>query len=108
MYHRPKDLAIAIAIESAELLELFLWLDEEDIEKLSRNPNFVSMVAEEVADILIFTLSLADVMGIDIAEQIMKKLRKNEEKYPPDEFRGVRFKKWLISKLGQTERNSDE
>jgi len=103
MYHKPKDLAIAIAIESAELLELFLWLGEEDIEKLSRNPNFVNKVAEEAADILIFILSLVDVMGINIVEQVMEKLRKNEEKYPSSEFRGIQFKRWLIDRLGGTE-----
>jgi len=102
MYHKPKDLAMVIAIESTELLELFLWLNEEDIERLSRNSHFIGKVAEEIVDILIFILSLADIMGIDIAEWTIKKLRKNEEKYPPNKFRGPQFKKWLINQLGQT------
>ncbi len=103
MYHRPKDLAMAIAVESAELLELFLWLGDEDIERLSRNLNFVKKVAGEVSDILIFVLSLVDVMGVNIVERVMEKLRKNEEKYPSSEFRGIRFKRWLIDRLGGTE-----
>lgn len=74
-YHNPKDLAIAINVEVAELLDIFKWrqggYDKERI-------------AEEVADITIYLLSLANVLSIDMAQTVLKKLREDEAKYPID------------------------
>ena len=72
-YHTPKDLSLSISIEAAELLELFQWRDGHcDKERLE----------EEMADVMIYLLSLADVADIDLGEAVIKKLEKNEEKYP--------------------------
>jgi len=98
IYHKPKDLAISIAIEAAELLELFQWLSDEDIEQLKRSQKFISRVAEEIADILIYLLSLVDILGINLVEQVKRKIKANETKYPLEKFGGTKFKEWLLSK----------
>lgn len=89
-FHTPKDLAAAIAIEAAELQELFLWrsgADDMEVLELRR-----SEVEEELADIAIFLLSFADVAGIDLAEAIQAKLKKNALRYPVETYRGSNAK----------------
>lgn len=83
-FHTPKDLAISIALESAELLELFQW-SGADTEVAGRRPE----MAEELADILIYSIFLADALDIDISEAIGGKLRKNEQNYPVEKARGT-------------------
>lgn len=83
-FHTPKDLAVSIALESAELLELFQW-SGADTEVAAKRPE----MAEELADVLIYSIFLADALGIDIAEAIVGKLRKNGEKYPVEKARGT-------------------
>ncbi len=82
-YHTPKNLASSIAIEAAELLELFQWTRsrEEEIEVLKKKRREVE---EEIADILIYILFLCDVAQIDPIEAVKKKMVKNEQKYPKD------------------------
>ena len=63
-FHDPKNLAEAISIEAAELLELFLWKTPADVRRSIKNPAFKETVEEEVADVLCFSLSLANVAGI--------------------------------------------
>ncbi len=75
-YHNPKDLSISICIESAELLELFQWRDDEIVSK--------ERLKEEMADVLIYLLSLADVTDIDLIEAVIEKLEKNKIKYPKE------------------------
>jgi NTP pyrophosphatase (non-canonical NTP hydrolase) len=79
-FHNPKDLALAISIESAELLELFLWkkADEANTEK----------VKEELADIFSFAFLLAEKYGFDIKEIILDKIKTNGEKYPVEKSKG--------------------
>jgi NTP pyrophosphatase (non-canonical NTP hydrolase) len=80
-FHNPKDLALAISIESAELLELFLWkqAEEADTEK----------VKEELADIFSFAFLLAEKFGFDVNEIVLEKIKKNGEKYPIDKSKGT-------------------
>jgi len=80
-FHNPKDLALAISIESAELLELFLWkeADEANTEK----------VKEELADIFSFAFLLAEKYGFDVKEIILDKIKTNGEKYPVDKAKGT-------------------
>ena len=76
-FHNAKDLALSISIESAELLELFQWTTaEKTIE------NKYESIEEELADILIYSYTLAEKLGMDIDEIIEKKLVKNLKKYP--------------------------
>jgi len=79
-FHNPKDLALAISIESAELLELFLWKKAEDAN--------IEKVKEELADIFSFAFLLAVKYGFDVKEIILDKIKTNEEKYPVDKAKG--------------------
>ena len=80
-FHNPKDLALAINIEAAELLELFLWKNAEDA-----NPE---KVKEELADVFAFAFLLADKYGFDVKEIILDKIKKNGEKYPVEKAKGT-------------------
>ena len=85
-FHSPKNLAAALSVEAAELLEHFQWLTEEQ----SRNmpPGKRAQAAEEVADVLLYLLQLADKLGIDPLDAAWKKLETNSEKYPVERARG--------------------
>ncbi len=72
-YHKPKDLAISIAIEAAELLEIFQWLKDEEVEQLTKKPKFILKIAEEMADIMIYLLSLSDILNIDLGKSVIEK-----------------------------------
>lgn len=76
-FHNAKDLALSISIESAELLELFQWITAEKAVE-----NKYESIEEELADILIYSYTLAEKLGMDIDEIIEKKLVKNLKKYP--------------------------
>lgn len=87
-FHNPKDLTNGIAIEAAELMELFLWMDVSQVNEAARQSGIRSRVKEELADVLILCLSLANRMNIDVAEAIEAKLALNEAKYPAELARG--------------------
>lgn len=80
-FHNSKDLALAISIESAELLELFLWKKNEEFDK--------DKLKEELADILAYALLLAEKHDIDIYEILNAKVSKNAKKYPVDKAKGT-------------------
>ena len=80
-FHNPKDLALAISIESAELLELFLWKKAEDAN--------AEKVKEELADIFSFAFLIAQKYGFDIKEIVLDKIKTNGEKYPVDKAKGT-------------------
>lgn len=88
-FHLPKNLAISIAIEVAELLENFQWKTDEEVEDLLKEKNSKKKVRRELADIIMFCLSLSEVTGIDITESILDKLRENERKYPVHKAKGT-------------------
>ena len=85
-FHSPKNLAMATAVEVAELLEHFQWLTEEQSKNL--NPEKLAKVAEEIADIQVYLIRLADKLGVDILESVQAKIKKNAAKYPADKVRG--------------------
>ena len=87
-FHNPKDLAISISIEAGELLELFQWKNETEAKAILADPAKRKRVEEELADIMIFCLSMSDATGIDIEEAVMKKLEQNEKKYPIEKAKG--------------------
>ncbi|WP_436895839.1 nucleotide pyrophosphohydrolase [Mammaliicoccus sciuri] len=76
-FHNEKDLSLSISIEAAELLELFQWKSSEEVVS-----NKQERLAEELADVLIYSYMLADNLDFDINDIIRKKLKKNTEKYP--------------------------
>ncbi|MCY4779089.1 nucleotide pyrophosphohydrolase [Sphingobacterium sp. UT-1RO-CII-1] len=80
-FHNSKDLAVALSIEASELLELFLWKGNEDA-----NPD---KLKEELADVLMYAILLADKHGLDIKQIIEDKMKRNNEKYPVDKAKGT-------------------
>jgi NTP pyrophosphatase (non-canonical NTP hydrolase) len=88
-FHDPKNLAEAISIEAAELLELFLWKTPADVERsITSDPEFRKTVEEELADVLCFSLSFANVVKIDLARAIKNKIEANRLKYPVHKAKG--------------------
>lgn len=85
-FHAPKNLAMALAVEAGELMEHFQWLSEAQSENLDQGQ--LEAVGFEVADVFIFTVRLADRMGIDLADLVEKKIKLNQQKYPVDKVRG--------------------
>ena len=87
-FHHPKDLAISIVLEAAELLEHFQWKTPEETARYLRARRNRDRVAAEMADLLILLISLADVLGEDLVAAARRKLRLNERKYPVARARG--------------------
>lgn len=87
-YHNPKDLAESICIEAAELLQLFQWVSPVEVSGYQNDPSKQERVKEELADVLIYCLSMANTMKIDLTTTIMSKLETNKKKYPKEQYRG--------------------
>lgn len=79
-FHNAKDLAMALNIEAAELLEVFLWKAPEQAD--------VGSVKEELADVITFALLLADKYGLDVKQIVLEKMEKNARKYPVEKSKG--------------------
>ena len=86
-FHNPKDLAISISLEASELLELFQWKSSE--KSVKKYPNELK---EELADILIYCIQFASIMGYDIEDIITSKLKSNAAKYPVELVKGKKEK----------------
>jgi NTP pyrophosphatase (non-canonical NTP hydrolase) len=91
-YHNPKDLAISLSLEAAELVEIFQWKDEAEVEEIRRDAAGREKVKEELGDILIYALNMCDAFGFDPTDVILSKLRINEEKYPVEKVKGSSMK----------------
>ncbi len=87
-FQSPKNLAMALAGEAGELLEVFQWLSEEETRALRAGDPDHERAREEVADVLIYLLRLTDVLGIDLERAVKAKLATNEQKYPVALSRG--------------------
>ncbi|MGS1109273.1 nucleotide pyrophosphohydrolase [Achromobacter anxifer] len=85
-FHTPKNLAMALAGEAGELVSLFQWLSEAESRTMA--PEKLADVADEIADVQMYLVALADQLGIDIADAVAGKMVKNARKYPADRFRG--------------------
>jgi dCTP diphosphatase len=84
-YHSPKNLAISLAVEAAELLEIFQWLpDNQPYDEPIRDK-----ASEEIADILIYAIMFSHMMNIDMGKAVLKKIEMNDRKYPVDKAKGV-------------------
>jgi dCTP diphosphatase len=87
-YNRPLNLVISTSIETGELLELFQWKTENDVEEALKDAEFREALASEIADVLIYLLRVADTTGIDPMRAVLEKMKKNREKYPIDYWNG--------------------
>jgi len=88
-YHHPKELAISIAIEAAELLEIFQWDEKADIQDIKTDAEMMNKIEEEIADVMMYILCLANKLDIDLSEAILTKLEKNRTKYDKDVVLGT-------------------
>lgn len=87
-FHAPKNLAMSISIEAAELMEHFQWISVEDSRDVAHDPAKRAAAGEELADVIAYGFALANELGLDLADAIRDKMAKNVRKYPATEFRG--------------------
>lgn len=87
-FHTPKNLAMALAGEAGELLEIFQWLTPEQSSRIADTEKGKQTVAHELADLLGYVIRLADVLGVDLNQSLWDKLRLNEQKYPVELAKG--------------------
>jgi len=90
-YQNPKDIAESICIEAAELLQLFQWTEPEESEQFKKKPSKVQRIKEELADVSIYCLSMADAINIDLTSAILDKLEQNKKKYPAELYKGKAY-----------------
>ena len=88
-FHNPKDLAISITLEAAELLEHFQWKNPGEVEAFLGKAESRRRLGEEMADVLILLISLADAAGLDLLEVARAKLQQNAMKYPMERAKGT-------------------
>ncbi len=87
-FHTPKNLAMSLAIEAAELMEHFQWLDSTESRKIAEDEARRTAAGEELADVICYALALANELGLDVSRAMRDKMRKNELKYPVEDYRG--------------------
>ena len=86
-FHTPKNLAMALSVEASELLEIFQWLSAEQSAAVLQSPA-ASNVRDEVADVLLYLLRLADVLDLDLEACLEHKIAENAARYPAEDVRG--------------------
>ena len=91
-FHSPKNLVMGLSVEAAELMEHFLWIDNDASRQVVQDAGKRGEVADEMADVACYLLALSNTLGIDLSEAIVAKLAKNERKYPVELSR-ERFQK---------------
>ena len=89
-FHSPKNLAMAVASEAGELVDVFQWLTDEESRHLSDENRL--RATEEIADVLIYVLRLGDKLEVDFQKAILEKLELNEQKYPVELAKGNALK----------------
>ena len=87
-FHSPKDLAVAIITEAAELLEIFRFKTPGDLEQMLSDPDKRREIADELSDVLYFILRFSQMYGFDLSSEFKRKMGRNAEKYPADKFKG--------------------
>lgn len=85
-FHSPKNLSMALSVEASELVECFQWLTEAQSENLTEQQ--LRAVTDEIADVQVYLVRMADKLGIDILSAVQQKIVKNEIKYPAAKVRG--------------------
>jgi NTP pyrophosphatase (non-canonical NTP hydrolase) len=83
-FHDPKNLAMALSIEAAELQEIMLWKSKKEVDELLQTDKGHKKIQEELADIFVFLLYLSEACGIDLSDAVLTKIKINEKKYPAE------------------------
>jgi len=89
-FHNPKDCAISLSLEAAEVLEHFQWKSKDEIDEYLKDHK--GDIGEELADVLYWVLLMSNDLDIDISEALKKKMEKNDKKYPVEKIRGKHTK----------------
>ncbi|AMM53477.1 nucleotide pyrophosphohydrolase [Pyrococcus kukulkanii] len=92
-YHTPKNLAISLVVEVGELFEHFQWKSDEELLQDIKIPEKKEQIADELADVAIYIFLLANELNVNLGEAILRKLMKNEKRYPVELVRGE-YKKY--------------
>ena len=87
-FHSPKNLSMSLAIEAAELMEHFQWIEIAESRQIKDDPAKLAAVGEELADVISYALALANELGLDVSQTLRAKMLKNAIKYPADQIRG--------------------
>jgi dCTP diphosphatase len=87
-FHAPKNLAMSLAIEAAELMEHFQWISAEESRRTADDADRLAAIGEELADVLCYALAMANELRLDLSTATVRKIAKNEQKYPVEEYRG--------------------
>src|SRR5438132_2971579 len=87
-FHSPKNLAMGIAVEAAELMECFLWLDLPASHEAAQDAQKREAIADEMADVFCYLLNMSNVLGIDLSAALRAKMVKNALKYPAEQYKG--------------------
>ena len=87
-FHSPKNLSMGVVVEAAELMEHFLWVDNDASRQVMHDSAKMEQIADEIADVGCYLLAMANTLGIDLSDAIVTKLAKNAVKYPADKYRG--------------------
>lgn len=87
-YHNPKNLSMSVAIEAAELMEIFQWLTLDESSEAYIDDKDRQAVKDEIADIIIYCIRMSQVLDFDLSGAIISKIEKNEIKYPVDKIKG--------------------
>ena len=87
-FHSPKNLAMAVAVEAAELMEHFLWIDNDASRAVVRDPAKLGPVADEIADVAGLLFALCNALKLDLSEAVADKMSRNVLKYPVDKCKG--------------------
>ncbi|MEE8254762.1 MAG: nucleotide pyrophosphohydrolase [Nitrosomonadaceae bacterium] len=87
-FHNPKNLVMALSVECSELVEIFQWLSHEEASNIKHDPDKMNQISDEIADVTVYLLRLADKLGVDIEKAIDLKMEKNARKYPVEKVHG--------------------
>lgn len=85
-FHSPKNISMALSVECSELMEIFQWMTIDESHKLDEKAH--GRVKEEIADVLLYTLRMAELLNINLEDAVNKKMEQNAQKYPVEKSRG--------------------
>lgn len=87
-FHSPKNLVMALSAETAELLEHFLWVDNDESRLVVHDPAKMEKIADEIADVAGCLFTLCNSLGVDLSDAVRAKMARNVLKYPAEKYRG--------------------
>jgi dCTP diphosphatase len=87
-FHNPKNLSMALSVEASELLEIFQWLTPDEAAAVTNDPEKMQKIRDEMADVMVYLLRMADALSVDLEDAVKSKMEKNIAKYPSDRVFG--------------------